>query len=117
MRKYLKATRRLCLKWFRSDLSDDVEKELEAAEDYNNCILSDILGGLLIGVYSYAKVKEDRRLYVFTKSLRGEFVQLTFMHISGNGEIVPDSHWDIRSIENLHDIYLGGKYITIAETA
>lgn len=112
MRKYLKATYRRAMRLFfaEGEAYTEAERELDSAEEHNNSIYTDIISGIISGIYSYAIVRRDSEAFTLTKSLyKSDAVQLTFFR---NEEAT--GHREIMTAEDIRNDIPDGRYINIA---
>lgn len=110
MRYYLKATRRATLALFHRGSADDYSK-LDEIERYNREIMETIYIGIMTGSISGAYIRHGERLDLYTRSLRGDFVQLSHFCDLPNGETVATSHHDAHSAAEMEERH--GCYINI----
>lgn len=111
MRKYLRAARRAAVMLFRrgNDADWALVDEISA---YNLNVMEGVINGLMDGEIGAAYIRMGRRLDVYTKSLRGEFVQIShFCELDGNMEAL--SHADVHTAAEALERTAVGHYINI----
>ena len=112
MREYIKGTERAAVMLFRRGSDADYAR-LDAIDAHNHGIAIRVYNGIMDGSTSYADIREGKRLIVYTRSLRGSFVQASYF-ADINGDIVATMHSDIHDHAQLAGTFIPGKYINIA---
>ena len=111
MRYYLKSGRRAALMLFRRGSDADFDRA-DRIEEHNRGIMQGIFSGLMQGTISAAHITAGAHLDVYTKSLRGDYVQVShFCKLRGVWEAC--SHSDAHSVEDLTRDLKTGRYINI----
>lgn len=111
MRLYLKAKRRAALMVLRRGTNADYDR-VDAIEAHNRAILSRVYDGLLTGEITAARVRSPLHQDIYTRSLRGDFVQIShFGLIGGRWEAL--SHTDAHNVRDMTENSKCGCYITI----
>lgn len=111
MRWYFKQTRRAALAVFRRGTDRDYDR-LDALDEHNLEIARRLYAGLMAGTINHAYVRNGGRMDVYTRSLRGDFVQVSHFAEIG-GDWVALSHCDAQDAEKLLDESRRGVYVNI----
>lgn len=112
MREYIRRTERAVVMLFRRG-SDADEARLDAIDAHNHAIAIRVYNGIMDGSTSHAHIRDGKRLIVYTRSLRGPFVQASYF-ADINGDTVATMHSDLHDHAQLAGTFIPGKYINIA---
>ena len=112
MRMYIKSGYRAALMLLRRGSEDDI-KRIEAIDAHHKAIASRVYNALMDGDADYAYINNGPRKIIYTRSLRGKFVQASYFCLI-NGDYEATMHSDITDIKKLQDTMIEGKYITLA---
>ena len=115
MRLYMRQTKRAALVLFKRGTDRDYER-MEQLEAHNMEIARRLYAGLMDGTINHAYARKGGRLLVYTRSLRGDFVQVSHFAEIG-GDWVATCHCDATSAEKVEDESIKGAYINIVLTA
>lgn len=110
MRYYIRATRRATLALFHRGTDADYDK-IDEIDRHNREIMEKIYTGIMTGRISGAYIRHGAQIDLYTKSLRGDFVQLSHFCDLPNGETVATSHHDAHSAAEMEERH--GCYINI----
>lgn len=114
-REYIRCQAHASVMLFRRGNDADYAR-VEAIEKHNLGIACRVFDQLMTGAAPYAYIRSPKRLVVYTRSLRGNYVQVShFCEI--NGDIVPLSHTDATRPEEMEMSFVPGKYIVWQEAA
>ena len=112
MRYYIKSTKEAALMVFKRGLDEDYDA-LDAIEDYNAEVLTGIYNAIMDGTADYAYIESDLHMDAYTRSLRGDFVQIShFGKIDGHW--VALSHTDATDAKKMIEETKTGCYINVA---
>ena len=112
MREYIRRAERATMMLFRRG-SDADEARVDAIDQHNGAIAVRVYNGIMDGSVNYAHIRDGKRLIVYTRSLRGSFVQASYF-ADINGDTVATMHSDIHDHAQLAGTFIPGKYINIA---
>lgn len=109
MREYIRSPHRATLMLFKRGNNTDYAR-VDAIDAHNKAIATRIYNAIMDGSINYAYIRDGKRLLVYTRSLRGSFVQVSyFCDINGNMEAI--MHTDATTPNKME--LLHGKYINI----
>ena len=109
MREYIKCAHRAAIMLFRRGNEADHAK-VDAIHAHNKAIATRVYNAIMDGSINHAYTRDGRRLWVYTRSLRGDFVQVShFCDFDGTMEAI--SHTDATSPDKME--LLHGKYINL----
>ena len=110
MRQYIRCSCRAYTMLFIRDSEAD-EARVEAINAYNMEIASNVYNDLMNATADYAHIRDGKRLIIYHRSTRGDFVQAShFCEINGVMEAI--MHTDIHTPEKLAETFIHGKYIS-----
>lgn len=111
MRYYLKSGRRAALMLFRRGSDFDYER-VDKIDAHNSALMQEIYNGLMSGTMSAAYITVGTRRDIYTKSLRGDFVQVShFCKFRGDWEAT--GHGDAYTGKAMADGAMCGHYINV----
>ena len=111
MREYIKCTSRAAEMLFKRGSEADYDRA-DAIDAYNTGMAERLYSGIMNGNIDYAYTRTGKQLIVYTRSLRGLFIQASyFVEISGCMEAT--RHSDITTANDLCKAFIPGKYINI----
>lgn len=109
MREYIKSAHRAAVMLFRRGNDADYAK-VDAIDAHNNAIATRVYNAIMNGSIDHAYTRDGRRLWVYTRSLRGDFVQVShFCDFNGTMEAI--SHTDAHGPADME--LLPGTYINL----
>lgn len=110
MREYIKQSKHAAIMLFRRGSASDFARA-DAIEAYNKAIAKRTYDTIMSGRADYAYIRDHRRLIVYTRSLRGAFIQASyFCEIDGTME--PTMHVACNDHNAVERTFIPGKYIS-----
>ena len=110
MRIYIRCSRRAALNLLRRGTDDDFARA-EEIDRGNMDAARRIWSGLMTGAMDYAYSHDGPRWIVYTRSLRGPFIQASYFYTDETGNMIPTMHTDASDATRLFQTLIPGKYV------
>ena len=107
MRYYVKGRRRAGLMLFRRGNDADYAK-VDRIDRHNLSVAESVYDAIMSGRIDYAYIRNGSRLLVYTRSLRGSFVQVSYFY-----DLVPSMHTDLHTAKDLSRTLIPCKHINL----
>ena len=111
-REYIKCAARAAIMCFKRGSDADFARA-DAIDAHNTAIAERAFTAIMNGHAEYAYIRDGKRLTVYTRSLRGNFVQASYF-FEIDGDMVATMHSDIHGAQDMEHTFTPGKYINIA---
>lgn len=108
MRIWIKAHKQASLMLFRRGNDADYER-VDRIDAYNRGIAERVFNGIMNHDFDYAYIKHSYGTQIFTRSTRGNYIQVSRLALDG----IFNGHTDVETVEKLERELICGNYITI----
>ena len=111
MRKYIKGNARAAVMLLKRGSAADFER-VDAIDAHNRAIAESLYNAIMNDSINHAYQREGKRLIVYTKSLRGNYIQASYFW-EFNGGMEATMHTDIINPGKMESTFIPARYINI----